>query len=249
MNKLNPLYYLLISVLCANCTSKNHPIDMNGTWVLKYRYHEIHQVVEIENDTISLVSRENNSKLPALLEINSDSINIPNPCVKQREMYIYENDTFFIGNSIALFRPKEITSKMLLSDKYLNIDLGNFIPNPKGGRLNPITFSIYLGKATPHSKEISNDYFKNGFLLRINEIICDTLAFESWVEIVKEYPRETTFIAIYKDKDFPEKDFKNFKNDLFTILGKKAMIFYSYFDQNSKSYFSYRKMSPSKIKT
>ena len=143
---------------------------------------------------------------------------------------------------------KNITSKMILSDKYLHIDLGNLVPETKVGKLNPITFSIYIGKATSYTKEnlndYFNDYFKNGFLLKIDQIICDTFEFENWIDIMKEYPKNTTFIAIYKDKDFPMKDFERFKRKLFTVLGKNTKLYISYFDLKSKTYFSYRKIKP-----
>lgn len=244
--KILEMHKILIALLVSlglfsiQCSTNSNSEAMNGTWVLKG--YERHQLVEIKNDTITLLSCENNSKLSTFFELTSDSLNIPNPCLKQREIYKLVGDTIFVGSSLLLFRTKTITSKIILSDNALIIDLGNYKPFQKGGRLYPIRHNLYLGKSTKESKGKINEYFQNGFCLKIDHVICDTTDFKGWIHSFKSYNLENTFIALYKDKDFPSKDFDKFKKTLFSKLEPNTKVFRAYFDKESNYYLSYTRI-------
>jgi hypothetical protein len=230
-------------MLSIGCNTIPSPEYLNGTWEIVSLRHDLRNVIQINDDSISIPNYFSiQTQLVVPLELTPDSLNIPNPCVKERYAYQLINDTFYIDSIYIMHRLKNITSKQLFYNTHLEITLEEDNTNFKNAAIKREQHSIYIGRQR-NKKVTYPSYFSNDYCLVSDGIFYDSLKVEEWLNYLKTNSEEAFDIVFYKDKNCPPIDYKNFIYKIRTTLGKKGHLFESYFDDQAEYFLSIKEIN------
>lgn len=242
MKKISLNLTVFLFIFSISCNRKPSPEYLNGVWELRWVDHDNRNILLIENDSISIPNYYTiQTKLSVPFEITGDSLNIPNPCVKERYSYQLINDTFYVDSTYMIYKPKKITSELLFYNSPLDITLEDKKPSFRGEKINFEHYSILIGKEKDSTS--FPKIFPNNFCLIINGNFCDSSNFETWLNLSKEDSDEILNIVIYKDQKFNSDEYSKFLNTINTHFGKKAIAYEAFFDKNSKYYLGIKKIN------
>jgi hypothetical protein len=236
--------FCLIILLSSSCNRKPNSEFTKGTWILKNVYHNYSSYVQIQDDSISIPNfHAIFTKISAPFELTSDSLNIANPCVKERHSYTIKNDTFFIDSMYIMYRPSKISAETYPISAEIDITLEEKNKKSISKKIGYDYHTIKIGRRLKNTEFFYPKYFSNKYALAINGNLCDSVKIKDWFKTIKGKAEEKINIVIYKDKSFSEVTYYYFLRKIDSISGNKAIFHEVYFNKNSEYFLGIKETS------
>ena len=176
---------LLILVGFASCSE---PFEFgHEDWALRWsnsdgEYQD--HYFRVEGDTMKVITPGTFDYSLHSMNLTSDSLTLPTPCVINRVAYQVNGDELRIDSNHSIIPVNSLTSVDLFQSSSLRIELQS---SDNQCDEYEIDTEIYVGKRIEESEYKFNSYFSDDYILRITDMYADSSDVLEWAETTLSY--------------------------------------------------------------